>query len=86
MGNLLRLKNRNGNSNNPIIAYQKNPTSRAFAIKAMCAHCMGCTANHLEPGFRQSISTCTAPACPLYSFRPYRSDKSLNAVKKVGES
>ena len=63
---------------------EMNPIKRAIrkptplnAIKAMCAHCMGCTATHLEPGFRESVSACTAKGCPLYPFRPYRPEKSL---------
>jgi hypothetical protein len=74
--------NRNYNFNNPILASQHKPSSRALAIKAMCAHCMGCTDDHQEQGFRQSISTCTAPACPLYSLRPYRAEKSVEAEKR----
>ena len=54
---------------------------RAY-INAMCAYCMGCTSNeqgngltdHLETGFRTSIKQCTAPACPLFRFRPYQGE------------
>ncbi len=57
-------------------AYKKYMESekktRSAAIKAMCANCMGCTLEHLEPGYRDSIRNCTAPQCPLYPFRPYQ--------------
>lgn len=56
---------------NPIVRYVNRPTY-LNAIKAKCAECVGCTGTHLEPGFRGLISSCTAYACPLYSFRPYR--------------
>lgn len=56
---------------NPILKYKSVPT-RGNAIKAMCAHCMGCTKDHAEPGFREAIRDCTSPDCPLYAFRPYR--------------
>ncbi len=58
--------------NNPIRKAIAKPT-RGNAIKAMCAHCMGCTETHLEPGFRQSIRECTSGTCPIFQFRPYRS-------------
>lgn len=64
---------------NPIKRHYAKPT-RKTAINAMCAYCVGCTAveqnngqeDHLEQGFRTYISNCTAPACPLYGFRPYQ--------------
>ena len=62
--------------NNPIVRAMNKPT-RGNAIKAMCAHCMGCTPDHLERGFRQSISDCTAKSCPLYQFRPFRKSTAL---------
>ena len=57
---------------NPIARYQKNLNSRTLAINAKCAECVGCTPNHLEKGFRESISNCTSPSCHLYRFRPYQ--------------
>lgn len=60
---------------NPVIRAKQRPTY-LNAIKAMCAHCMGCTVDHTEPGFRDSISNCTAPSCPLYSYRPYQAKKT----------
>ena len=56
---------------NPIVRFRERPT-HLNAIKAMCAHCMGCTETHLERGFRDSIRDCTAWACPLYGYRPFR--------------
>ena len=66
---------------NPIEQFQRNPHSRARAIKAKCAECVGCTADHLEKGFKESISSCTAYLCPLHKFRPYRAKKSLYPKK-----
>lgn len=58
---------------NPILQYEKYPT-RGKAIKAMCAHCMGCTREHMEPGFRQCIRDCTSEGCPLHRYRPFQKD------------
>jgi hypothetical protein len=69
---------------NPIKRTIRKPTY-LNAIKAMCAHCMGCTDTHLEPGFRESISTCTARGCPLYGFRPYVDSGTLAAPEKGAE-
>lgn len=66
---------------NPIEQFQRNPHSGARAIKAKCAECVGCTADHLEKGFKESISSCTAYLCPLHKFRPYRAKKSLYPKK-----
>jgi hypothetical protein len=70
---------------NPIKRHYAKPT-RKTAINAMCAYCMGCTSveqgngqdDHLERGFREEIRHCTAPACPLFSFRPYQHAESGN--------
>lgn len=56
---------------NPILKAKAKPT-RGNAIKAMCAHCMGCTEESVEPGFRSLIRDCGSPKCPLFAFRPYR--------------
>lgn len=56
---------------NPIVRYRARPT-RGNAIKAMCAHCMGCTDERLEPGFRSSIRDCASASCPLHKYRPYQ--------------
>jgi len=66
---------------NPIIRAENRPT-RGNAIKAMCAHCMGCTRTHLEPGFRTLIRDCTSKACPLYAFRPFQ-QKTLEPKEKA---
>jgi hypothetical protein len=64
---------------NPLLQYEKKRT-RQRAIKAMCAHCMGCTKDHIEQGFRESIRNCTAPNCPLYFYRPYQDKETKDAV------
>ena len=58
--------------NNPIRQFAANPNSRVAAMKAKCAECMGCTPDHMERGFRASISECSSYSCPLYSFRPFQ--------------
>ena len=64
---------------NPIVRFKERPT-HLNAIKAMCAHCMGCTETHLERGFRDSIRDCTSKFCPLHRYRPHRHTESQNAV------
>lgn len=59
---------------NPIRRAMRKPT-RQNAINAVCANCIGCTENHLEEGFRTLIQDCTAPTCPLFSWRPYQRKK-----------
>lgn len=39
------------------------------AVKEMCVQCMGGAS---VPGHREQIRGCTAKACPLYQWRPYR--------------
>ena len=46
--------------------------TRGQAINAMCAHCMGCNADHMEPGFREAVRECVSVSCPLHPFRPYQ--------------
>ena len=67
--------------NNPIRQFVANPDSRVAAIKAKCAECMGCTPDHMERGFRASISSCSSYSCPLHRFRPYQREKSLEGQK-----
>ena len=67
--------------NNPIRQFVANPNSRVAAIKAKCAECMGCTPDHMERGFRASISSCSSYSCPLHGFRPYQREKSLEGQK-----
>jgi hypothetical protein len=66
---------------NPIGQFRANPSSRAYAVKAKCAECVGCTPDHLEKGFKESISACSSHSCPLHRFRPYQANKSLNSQK-----
>ena len=66
---------------NPIEQFQSNPLSRAYAIRAKCAECVGCTPEHLEKGFKETISSCSSESCPLHRFRPYQANKSLNGQK-----
>jgi hypothetical protein len=47
-------------------------TSMRAAINAMCAHCMGCNAEHMESGYKDDIKNCTSTGCPLHPFRPYK--------------
>jgi hypothetical protein len=68
---------------NPIGRHIQKPRSRTYAIKAKCAECVGCTSNHIEKGFRESISSCSSYSCPLYKFRPYQPKKSLEAEKTI---
>ena len=66
---------------NPIEQFQSHPLSRAYAIRAKCAECVGCTPDHLEKGFKESISSCSSESCPLHRFRPYQREKSLEGQK-----
>lgn len=53
---------------------QENPLSKHMAIKAMCFHCFGGTADSMpDEGWRNSISNCTATDCPLFAVRPRKS-------------
>jgi hypothetical protein len=72
---VIRLKREDGTLKpaeyNWIKKSQENPRSKSLAIKAMCFHCYGGTKESMpDTGWRQSISTCSAPECPLYAFRP----------------
>ena len=57
---------------NPIVRAQSKPKSLRAAIDAMCAACMGCTIEMIEPGFRNEIRNCTSHHCPLWTHRPYQ--------------
>jgi|GEM_PF-3068594 len=61
---------------NPIKQFLANPRSKTSAIKAKCAECFGCTKDHLESGFKESISACSSYSCPLHSFRPFQPKQS----------
>lgn len=46
----------------------KNQTLKQ-AVRSMCFQCMG---GETCPGVREQIRGCTAKACPLFPWRPYR--------------
>ena len=61
---------------NPLQKLQRNPKSRAQAVKAMCWQCMG---EGNDSGWRWGIGNCTIPDCALYHFRPYQHLKDTPA-------
>jgi hypothetical protein len=65
------------NPRNPILKALKHPNSRAAAIAAKCADCVGCNLNHLESGFRRSIAECELNHCPLHQFCPFTDKRGL---------
>ena len=65
---------------NPIVRSIKRPTYPK-SIKAICAHCVGCTETHLERGFKESIRACGAFGCPLYRYRPYQHSEHLRSAE-----
>jgi hypothetical protein len=67
-----RIDQRAAKEHNPLVRSARNPGSLREAIAAMCAHCMGCTCERIEPGFRDDIRDCTALACPLWHQRPFQ--------------
>jgi hypothetical protein len=73
-----RIAEKSAPVTNPILKHLAKP-ARSTAIKAMCAHCMGCTKASVEPGFRASIRGCASVDCPLYGFRPYHSRDEAEA-------
>ena len=72
------------NQPNPILQSKRKPRSRVLAIKAMCAQCLGCTEDHLEKDFRQSIRECSSTNCSLYKLRPFTGRKT--ALKTTNPS
>ena len=68
---------------NPILRFENKPNSRKLAHDAKCAECFGCTRDHLEKGFKESISSCSSYSCPLHRFRPYQREKSLEGQKRA---
>ena len=54
---------------NPIERALDKPESLRRAITAKCYDCVGMDG---DPGYRESIRTCTSPKCPLFSQRPYQ--------------
>ena len=57
---------------NPMRRFFLAGGSRKAAIDAMCAHCMGCTVDSVEPGYQAAIKHCRSGSCPLWRFRPYQ--------------
>ncbi len=60
--------------------YEKAMTgkNRAAAVKAFCLECVTWQ--------REEVKLCTAPACPLFPYRPYKKEEELvpqNSEKKV---
>jgi hypothetical protein len=80
------------NENNPVKRFFDNPNGFRAAINAMCATCVGCTAekqgagfkNHMEPGFRTTIKECVVTSCPLQGLRPYQATKTTSNVCRAG--
>lgn len=64
---------------NPIVRLRAHPT-RKKAIDAMCAHCMGCTDDEIESGFKRLVRECTSHRCPLWQFRPYQTKEQKDAI------
>ena len=59
---------------NLMVKAAADPKSKTKAIAAFCYNCMGGTIDEMpDPGWKDAIRTCTAPDCPLYPHRPYRS-------------
>ena len=48
-------------------SYEKSKTSKAFAIKSMCAECSGYD--------RKVVRDCTDEGCPLWPHRPFQKSK-----------
>lgn len=64
---------RSKQEHNLIKKAKADPKSRTKAIHAMCFHCFGGTEEELpDSGYKRAIRECTASACPLYNFRPYK--------------
>ena len=72
----LNAKRPDAIEHNAYVKNMGNTTSFRKAINAMCAHCMGCTEYHMEPGYKQEIKNCTSTVCPLWHFRPYQEKKA----------
>ena len=64
-------------NHNPVKLASIAPVTPKKAIAAMCASCMGCTKDHIEEGFKNEIRNCSAQACSLYSFRPYKMPRNI---------
>ncbi len=72
---------------NPIVRlYDSQKHSLRCHIDAMCAHCMGCTAEEVNPGFRAEVRACSAPDCPLFGVRPFRTKGQASCTKAAVHS
>lgn len=69
---LLGAKRAESIENNLYVKNIGNTRSLRTALNAMCAHCMGCNADHMEPNYKKDIKHCTSEGCPLWAFRPYK--------------
>lgn len=49
--------------------------SQAAAIKAFCLECVGWA--------RAEVTSCTAPACPLFMYRPFRGKDGKNGTNGI---
>ncbi len=80
--------------------HETNPVKRFYqsgkkgwrpAINAMCATCVGCTAqlqgkgyqDYLPEGFRNEIRHCAVLGCPIHHLRPYQDKAPANG--RTGE-
>lgn len=61
---------------NPLEKLQRKPTSRAFAINAMCYQCMG---EGSDSGWKWAIGNCSVKSCALFDLRPYQAMKGKPA-------
>lgn len=52
--------------------------SKGSGIKAMCQEC--CNYD------RDEVSLCTDPGCPLYPYRPYRSEAAVKKARAAVEA
>ena len=68
-------RNQNDETHDQKNPYQKflEKNTRKTAIDAFCMQCMGTSdPDAPQAGYRRDIKECTAPACPLYNWRPYQ--------------
>ena len=70
---------------NPLRQLDKKPTLRN-GVRAMCAHCMGCTQTSRPSGLSRLIKECSSEGCPLYQFRPYQAKpEQLSVIGALNE-
>ena len=68
----MRANRQDGIEHNAFVKNIGNTKSMRLAVNAMCAHCMGCNAEHMESGYKKDVRDCKSTDCPLWHFRPYR--------------